>query len=90
VATITVRRLSVGHEEVVKRLSLDDPRFEEAGLEPRARTPQPSKARASSSNLTTNVHCCVPRSRTRRRHGNGKMMPFHHIATSRRRDSAPT
>jgi hypothetical protein len=36
---IEVRRLTVGDEEVVRRLSLEDARFEEAEVEPRARTP---------------------------------------------------
>jgi hypothetical protein len=38
-AAIQVRRLTVGDEEIVRRLSIEDARFERDGVAPKARTP---------------------------------------------------
>jgi aminoglycoside 3-N-acetyltransferase I len=88
-AAVEVRRLAVGDEAVVRRLSLEDARFEEAGVEPRARTPHTVESARRFLALETNVQLAAFAGdepvghllayELFRRHGDGKMMFVYEI-----------
>ena len=86
---VGVRRLTVGDEEVVRRLSLEDARFEEAGVEPRARPPHTPESARRFLAVETNVQLAAfagdePVGQLLayeliRRHGDGKTMFVYEI-----------
>jgi ribosomal protein S18 acetylase RimI-like enzyme len=86
---IEVRRLTVGDEEIVRRLSLEDARFEEAGVEPRPRTPHTITSAREFLAAETNVQLAAFAGdepigqllayELTRRHGDGKMMFIYEI-----------
>lgn len=86
---IEVRRLTVGDEEIVRRLSLEDARFEEAGVEPRARTPHTIGSAREFLAVDTNEQLAAFAGdelvgqllayELTRRHGDGKMMFIYEI-----------
>jgi ribosomal protein S18 acetylase RimI-like enzyme len=87
--TIEPRRLVVGDEEVVRRLSLEDARFEETGVEPRPRLPHTIESARRFLAVDTNVLLAAfagdePVGQLLayelvRRHGDGKMMFIYEI-----------
>ena len=86
---VEVRRLRVGDEAVVRRLSLEDARFEEVGVEPRARPPHTVESAREFLAVETNVQLAAfagdePVGQLLayelvRRHGDGKMMFIYEI-----------
>jgi aminoglycoside 3-N-acetyltransferase I len=86
---IDVRRLTLGDEEVVRRLSREDARFEEAGIEPRARPPHTVESAREFLAVDTNVQLAalveaepvgqLLAYELTRRHGDGKMMFIYEI-----------
>ncbi len=86
---IEVRRLGVGDEELVRRLSVEDARFEEAGVAPRERTPHTVESARAFLSVETNVQLAALDSGAPvgqllayeliRRHGDGKMMFIYEI-----------
>jgi ribosomal protein S18 acetylase RimI-like enzyme len=86
---VEVRRLTVGDEAVVRRLSLEDARFDEAGVEPRARTPHTAESAREFLAVETNVQLAAfvgdePVGQLLayeliRRHGDGKTMFVYEI-----------
>lgn len=86
---IEVGRLTLGHEDIVRRLSIEDARFEEAGVEPRPRTPHTIESAREFLAVETNVQLAAfvgdePVGQLLayeliRRHGDGKMMFIYEI-----------
>jgi aminoglycoside 3-N-acetyltransferase I len=86
---IEVRQLTIGDEDVVRQLSLLDARFEEAGVEPQARTPHTVETAreflASATNLLLAAFVGdepigqLLAYELIRRHGDGKMMFIYEI-----------
>ena len=86
---IEVRRLAVGDEEIVRRLSSEDARFEEAHAEPRARLPHTVESARVFLSVETNVQLAAFDGRKPvgqllayeliRRHGDGRMMFIYEI-----------
>jgi ribosomal protein S18 acetylase RimI-like enzyme len=86
---VEVRRLAVGDEEIVRRLSLEDARFEEADAEPRARLPHTVESARVFLSVETNVQLAAFDGKKPvgqllayeliRRHGDGRMMFIYEI-----------
>ena len=86
---IEVTRLAVGDEEIVRRLSLEDARFEEDDVEPRARLPHTVESARAFLSIETNVQLAAfdgdqPVGQLLayeliRRHGDGKMVFVYEI-----------
>ncbi len=81
---IEVRRLTVGDEEVVRRLTVEDTRFEEPGIEARARIPHTYESAREFLSVDTNLQLAAFSGNEPvgqllayelvRRHGDGRMM----------------
>ena len=86
---VDVRRLTVGDEEIVRRLSLQNARFEEAGIEPRARKPHSIQSAREFLAADTNVQLAAFAGdepvgqllayELARRHGDGTTMFIYEI-----------
>jgi GNAT superfamily N-acetyltransferase len=87
--TIEVRRLTVGDEEVRRRLSIDDARFDAAGAEGTARTPHTVSGAREFLAAEGNVQLVAFAGEEpvgqllayelNRRHGDGRMMYVHEV-----------
>ncbi|HET7172923.1 MAG TPA: GNAT family N-acetyltransferase [Nocardioidaceae bacterium] len=81
--------MTVGDEDVLRRLSLEDARFEEAGVEPRTRTPHTVGSAHAFLTAETNVQLAafigaepvgqLLAYELTRRHGDGKVMFTYEI-----------
>lgn len=86
---IEVRRLGVGDEELLRRLSVEDARFEEGGAAPRARTPHTVESARAFLSVETSVQLAaldrgepvgqILAYELIRRHGDGKMMFIYEV-----------
>jgi ribosomal protein S18 acetylase RimI-like enzyme len=86
---IEVRKLEVGDESIVQRLSLEDGRFEEAGIEPKLRPAHTVESARAFLAMDTHVQLVAFEREEAvgqllayeliRRHGDGKMMFIYEI-----------
>lgn len=86
---IKARRLTVGDEDIVRRLSVEDARFDEAGAEPRVRTPHTIQSAREFLAAETTIQLAAFAAdkpvgqllayELTRRHGDGKMMFIYEI-----------
>jgi ribosomal protein S18 acetylase RimI-like enzyme len=84
-----IRRLGLGDEEVVQRLSIDDARFEPEGVEPRERIPHTIESAREFLSVETNFQLAAFAEgepvgqliayELIRRHGDGRMMFIYEI-----------